>query len=84
MGEVVDAMCCLIDNPEASLEELMEHIKGPDFPTGGIITVSYTHLDVYKRQGNTWMLRKPGVGRKPCSFLRQNIEIRENNRAAER
>ena len=37
MGEVVDAMCCLIDNPEASLEELMEHIKGPDFPTGGII-----------------------------------------------
>lgn len=37
LGEVVDAMCCLIDNPDATLEELMEHIKGPDFPTAGII-----------------------------------------------
>ena len=37
MGEVIDGMCCLIDNPEASLEQLMEHIKGPDFPTGGVI-----------------------------------------------
>ncbi len=37
LGEVIDAMCCLIDNPEADLPELCEHIKGPDFPTGGII-----------------------------------------------
>ncbi len=37
MGEVIDGVCCLIDNPEATLEELMEHIKGPDFPTGGVI-----------------------------------------------
>ena len=37
MGEVIDGMCCLIDNPEATLDELMEHIKGPDFPTGAII-----------------------------------------------
>ena len=37
LGEVVDAVCCLIDNPDASLEELMAHIKGPDFPTAGII-----------------------------------------------
>ena len=37
MGEVIDGMCALIDNPEATLEDLMEHIKGPDFPTGGII-----------------------------------------------
>ncbi len=35
--EVVDAMCCLIDNPDASLNELMDHIKGPDFPTGALI-----------------------------------------------
>lgn len=33
MGEVIDGMCCLIDNPDAGLDELMEHIKGPDFPT---------------------------------------------------
>ena len=37
MREVVDAMCCLIDNPDAELSELMEHIKGPDFPTGATI-----------------------------------------------
>ncbi len=37
LGEVIDAMCCLIDNPDAELPELCEHIKGPDFPTGGII-----------------------------------------------
>ena len=35
--EVVDAICLLIDNPEADLPELMECIKGPDFPTGGVI-----------------------------------------------
>ncbi len=37
LGEVCGAIECLIDNPEAELEDLMEHIKGPDFPTGGII-----------------------------------------------
>lgn len=37
LGEVIDGMCCLIDNPDATLEDLMEHIKGPDFPTRGII-----------------------------------------------
>ena len=37
LGEVIDGVCCLLDNPNASLEQLMTHIKGPDFPTGGII-----------------------------------------------
>lgn len=37
MGEVIDAMCCLIDNPEAQLEDIMQHIQGPDFPTGAMI-----------------------------------------------
>ena len=37
MCEVVDAMCYLIDNPEAELADLLAYIKGPDFPTGGII-----------------------------------------------
>ncbi len=37
LGETIDAMCCLIDNPDAELDELCRHIKGPDFPTGGII-----------------------------------------------
>ena len=37
LGEVIDAVSCLIDDPDATLDELMEHIKGPDFPTAGII-----------------------------------------------
>ncbi len=37
LGETIDAMCCLIDNPDAELEDLCKYIKGPDFPTGGII-----------------------------------------------
>jgi len=37
LRETVEAACCLIDNPDATLDDLMEHIKGPDFPTGGII-----------------------------------------------
>jgi DNA gyrase subunit A len=37
LTELVDAEVALIDNPEASLDDLLEHVKGPDFPTGGII-----------------------------------------------
>ena len=37
LREVIDGIVCLIDNPDAELPQLMEHIKGPDFPTGGII-----------------------------------------------
>ncbi|BCI59371.1 DNA gyrase subunit A [Solibaculum mannosilyticum] len=37
LGEVIDAICLLIENPDATLNELMEYIQGPDFPTGGII-----------------------------------------------
>ncbi|TCW61730.1 DNA topoisomerase (ATP-hydrolyzing) subunit A [Treponema sp. J25] len=37
LNEVVDAICAYIDNPEISLDGLMHYIKGPDFPTGGIV-----------------------------------------------
>lgn len=37
LGEAIDAVCLLIDNPDAELAELMECMPGPDFPTGGII-----------------------------------------------
>ena len=37
LGEVIDAMCCVIDNPDAGLDEICQYIKGPDFPTGGLI-----------------------------------------------
>jgi DNA gyrase subunit A len=34
LGEVIDGICAQIDNPEITIEELMQHVKGPDFPTG--------------------------------------------------
>ena len=37
LGEVIDGMCYFIDHPEAELEDLMQFIKGPDFPTAGIV-----------------------------------------------
>jgi DNA gyrase subunit A len=37
LSELVDAEITLIDNPQATLDDLLEHVKGPDFPTGGII-----------------------------------------------
>ncbi|RMF23494.1 MAG: DNA gyrase subunit A, partial [Bacteroidetes bacterium] len=37
LNEVVDGIVAYVDNPEITIEELMQHIKGPDFPTGGII-----------------------------------------------
>lgn len=37
LGEVIDAMCYLIDNPDAELPQLMEYIQGPDFPTSALI-----------------------------------------------
>ena len=37
LGEVIDACCAFIDNPAISIEELMEIVPGPDFPTGGMI-----------------------------------------------
>ena len=37
LAEVIDACVCVLDDPEATLADLMEHISGPDFPTGGII-----------------------------------------------
>ena len=37
LREVIDAVICVINNPEAELDDIMEHLKGPDFPTRGII-----------------------------------------------
>src|SRR3546814_11107960 len=37
LGEVIDACCAYIDDPEISIDRLMVHVPGPDFPTGGLI-----------------------------------------------
>ena len=37
LTEVINGVICMIDNPDCTIEDLMQHIKGPDFPTGGLI-----------------------------------------------
>jgi len=48
LGEVCDALSHLIDNPQASIKELHRYVKGPDFPTGGIICGRTDILKMYK------------------------------------
>ncbi|KAL7157889.1 hypothetical protein ABFS83_02G106500 [Erythranthe nasuta] len=48
LGELVDALSVLIHNPEATLQELLEYMPGPDFPTGGIIMGNIGILDAYR------------------------------------
>ena len=48
LGEVCDGICALIDNPDIDTEGLMQYIKGPDFPTGGIIMGRQGIVDAYE------------------------------------
>ena len=49
LGEVIDACCAVIDDPEVSIDELIErHIQGPDFPTGGIILGRHGFVAAYQ------------------------------------
>lgn len=48
IGELVDVLCVLIRNPEAMLQELLEYMPGPDFPTGGLIMGNIGILEAYR------------------------------------
>jgi DNA gyrase subunit A len=48
LGEIIDAACHVLDNPEATPDELMEFVSGPDFPTGGLIMGRQGILDAYR------------------------------------
>ncbi|XP_031374601.1 DNA gyrase subunit A, chloroplastic/mitochondrial isoform X2 [Punica granatum] len=48
LGELVDVLCALIHNPEATLQELLEYMPGPDFPTGGLIMGNMGILEAYR------------------------------------
>lgn len=65
LREIISAILKLIDNPEATIEELMEFIKGPDFPTGGLI---YNREDILR----AYTTGKGGI------VMRGRAEIVEN------
>jgi DNA gyrase subunit A len=48
IGEVIDATVALIDDPAATVEDLMKHVKGPDFPTAGMIVGRSGIVDAYR------------------------------------
>lgn len=66
LGEVIDGCVAYIDNPDIDTLELMQHIKGPDFPTGGIIL------------GNSGIKKAYETGRGSIT-VRGRVEIEENN-----
>jgi len=47
LGEIIDATTLLVDNPESTISDLMEHVKAPDFPTGGTIYGRQGIVDAY-------------------------------------
>lgn len=67
LSELVDATICLIDNPEASVDDLLEFVKGPDFPTGGV---------VYGRES----LRSAYVSGRGGVVIRAVADIQENKK----
>lgn len=76
LGEVIDGVCAQIDNPDITVEGLMEHIKGPDFPTGGYIIGSEGIKDAYETgKGKVIMRAKAAI--EPASAGKSNIVITE-------
>ncbi|MFY7962261.1 MAG: DNA topoisomerase (ATP-hydrolyzing), partial [Elsteraceae bacterium] len=57
LGEVVDACCALIDDPDISIDALMEIVPGPDFPTGGLIMGKQGIMDAYRTGRGSIIMR---------------------------
>ena len=56
LGELVDAVLLLLDNPQVELDEIMQHIKGPDFPTAGMLFGGQGLRNAYATgRGTIWM-----------------------------
>lgn len=57
LGELVDAAIEMIDNPDASVNDLLKHVKGPDFPTGGIVYGGAPMKQAYQTGRGSVMIR---------------------------
>ena len=76
LGEVIDGCRALMENPEISVKDLMEHIKGPDFPTGGLIMGSAGIRSVYET-GKGRILMRSVVHREEAENGRTAIVVDE-------
>lgn len=77
LGEVSDALCLLLDRPEASVEELLEVLPGPDFPTGAVIHGTAGIRQAYATGRGTIQLRARVEIETQKRGERQSLVIRE-------
>ena len=76
LGEVIDGVVCMIDNPDCTTDDLMQHIKGPDFPTGGVILGRRGIYDAYHEgRGRIVVRAKSEIEEMPQN--RQRIVVTE-------
>jgi len=76
LGEVIDGVVRMIDNPDVSVQELMEVIKGPDFPTGGVILGRRGIYDAYCT-GRGRIVTRAKTDVEPMANGRQRIVVTE-------
>src|SRR5437763_13009586 len=76
LGEVIDGICAQIDDPEISLEDLMKHVKGPDFPTGCAI-LGLSGIKQYLETGRGSMKVRGKAGVEELKGNREQIVITE-------
>src|SRR5947208_386368 len=76
LNEVIDGICAQIDDPEITLEELMKHVKGPDFPTGCVIC-GVSGIKQYLETGRGSMKVRGKAGIEELKGGREQIVITE-------
>ncbi|MGO8676980.1 MAG: DNA gyrase subunit A [Limisphaerales bacterium] len=76
LGEMIDGICAQVDNPEISVEELMKHIKGPDFPTGCTVC-GLEGIKEYFRDGRGSLKVRGRIGLEETKGGREQIVITE-------
>src|SRR3989338_1629197 len=74
LGEVVDATVHMIDTPEATVEDLLQYVKGPDFPTGGIVYDAGAIAQAYLTgRGSVIDCKLSSILRPPASWLKNLV-----------
>ncbi|MBE5766904.1 MAG: DNA gyrase subunit A [Clostridiales bacterium] len=76
LGEVIDGVCHMIDNPDCTVEDLMQFIKGPDFPTGAVILGKNGIHEAY-RTGRGRIIVRAKTEIEPMSASRDRIVVTE-------
>src|SRR5208283_1244043 len=76
LGEIIDGICAQIDKPNITLEELMKHVKGPDFPTGCML-LGLQGIKDYFRTGRGSLKVRGKIGLEEMKAGREQIVVTE-------